>query len=883
MRSANNGISIGAMVAVAVLYLVGGVAVGLFMLLREHWVLWRQPVKWAVFIGIVQLMIALNQWPLMWMGYDTAVASSNFALQQVVMALAQAIGLAVVFAVSVMAAESLGRKAFPNHVQFWKSWSPEVASSRTVAGLTVAGYLLVAAFLAYDIFLYALANERLGWWSPSSPLMDPNTLATYFPWLTSVGISLWAGFWEECMFRAVPLACAALLGRRFGGRTYWIVGVLILQAILFGGGHANYPQQPAYARMVEILVPAIGFGLIYLAFGLLPAIVLHFAVDVVFIGLPLFTASSPGIWVDRGIVVLLTLVPLWIVLRGRLKMGRWGEVDDEARNSGWQPPPAPEAAPPAVVTPAAAGLGTGLRNVLVAAGIAGLAVWWVAGDFSSDAPPIEVGRKQVLAAAQQELGARDVTLGPEWQALSRVTGEVGLADRFVWQQGGEEAYHQLMGSYLREPAWYVRRARFEGDVAERAEEYGLWYDGDGELIRYRHTVPEARPGDELEEDAARALAHDMLRSTWKLDPTALEEISAEPEQQPERRDWKMVFSDPDGYSLEQGDGRIAVHLAGGEVVDGYRFVHVPEEWERAERNRRTLAGVIQAVCTLVMVLAFLAGAIAAMVRWSRGRFAPGSFVTFGVLLLVLGVIGVANSWPVITSTFSTAQPYQLQAAVGAAGSLMAMLVMAIGIALNIGFVHRWLPAQPGEGRVGSLAAGVGLGAVVAGLLALGSGIGTAPEPTLGPYQTAGAVMPLVDAALDPISSWISMSTLMLLVLGLVHSLGRAWSRLRVPLAALTLLFGLILAGSSGAESVVRWLGTGLAVGVLLLVGYVLVLRFHMALVPVAVAAVTMLGALRQGVMGVFPGAVAGSVVAAVLVGVLAYYWLVRLTRDSALG
>jgi len=235
-----------------------------------------------------------------------------------------------------------------------------------------------------------------------------------------------------------------------------------------------------------------------------------------------------------------------------------------------------------------------------------------------------------------------------------VTGDVDLVDRFVWQEGGEEAYHRLMGSYLREPAWYVRRARFEGDVAERAEEYGLWFDGGGEPIRYRHSVPEARPGVALEEDEARTLAHEVLQSTWRLDPAALEEISAEPEQQPERRDWRLVFSDPEGYPLEEGDGRIAVHIAGDEVVDGYRFVHVPEEWERAERNRRTLAGVIGAACTMVMVLAFLAGAITAVVRWSRGRFAPGSFVTFGALLLVLGVIGVANSWPVITSGFSTA-------------------------------------------------------------------------------------------------------------------------------------------------------------------------------------------------------------------------------------
>jgi hypothetical protein len=105
--------------------------------------------------------------------------------------------------------------------------------------------------------------------------------------LTSIAISLQAGFWEECLFRAVPIAGAALLGRRFGKPWLWITAAMVVQAVIFGGGHANYPAQPAYARLVELIIPALGFGGLYLLFGLVPAIVLHFAFDVVWIALPL--------------------------------------------------------------------------------------------------------------------------------------------------------------------------------------------------------------------------------------------------------------------------------------------------------------------------------------------------------------------------------------------------------------------------------------------------------------------------------------------------------------------------------------------------------------------------------------------------------------------
>jgi hypothetical protein len=880
MRSANLAIGVGSNVAMAVLYLIGGCLVGLFMLLRMRWVVWKPAVKWAVFISILQALVIFNQWPLLWTGYDTAVSSTNFALQQLALVLAQFFGMGIVLAASFMAAESLGRKAFPQHIQFWKSWSPQVAGTRDMAGLTTAGFLLVSIFLAYDVFLYALANDLLGWWSPASPLVNPNTLATYFPWLTSVAISLQAGFWEECLFRAVPLACAALIGRRFGGTRYWIIGVLVLQALIFGAGHAPYPQQPSYARVVELILPAIAYGLIYLAFGLIPVIVCHFAFDVALISLPLFASSSEGIWFDRSIVILLTLVPLWMVFRGRLKLGRWGDVEENDRNAAWQPPEVQPAAEAPVAAPTTAGLIGRLRTAVLAAGVVGLVVWGVTAEFRSDAPPIEVGRGEVLAAARQELGDRGVELGEEWRELSTVVGGVGLADRFVWQEGGEDAYQELLGSSLRPPEWSVRQARFEGDVAERAEEYGLWYGGDGKLTRYRHQLAEGEAGAELSVDEARAKAFDVLERIHGLDPTTLEEISAEPEQQPDRRDWKLVYSDPSGYPLEQGEARIAVFIGGDEVVDSYRFVHVPEEWERQERNRSTMSQVIEILCTIVVVLVFVAAAITSVVRWSRGRFAPGAFGAFAGLLLVVGLIEAANQWPTVAASFSTAQDFSLQAGITVPVLIVMLIVISVAIAMAIGFVHRWLPPQPAGDRATSIAAGAALGGLAAGLVALGAAVSPASQPEFGPFQMAGTVVPVLGAALDPISSFVTTATLLLIVFGFVHSLSGGWTRRRVLLGALVVVFGIVMAGSSGVSTVAQWLGSGVAAGLMLIAAYVVVLRFHLALIPVAAGAVAALGALRTGVMGMFPGALIGGLIAAVLVAALSVYWYSRLTRDT---
>jgi hypothetical protein len=80
----------------------------------------------------------------------------------------------ILLTISFVAAETLSRRAFSAHVQLWKVWSTPVASSRTIFGQTAAGYLLVAPFFAYEIVLYFFAQEKLGWWTPSDTLVNPD-------------------------------------------------------------------------------------------------------------------------------------------------------------------------------------------------------------------------------------------------------------------------------------------------------------------------------------------------------------------------------------------------------------------------------------------------------------------------------------------------------------------------------------------------------------------------------------------------------------------------------------------------------------------------------------------------------------------------------------
>ena len=70
----------------------------------------------------------------------------------------------------------------------------------------------------------------------------------------------------------------------------------VLQAVIFGGAHANYPGFPPYSRLVELVVPSMLWAAIFLRFGLLPTILLHALFDLALFSIPLFLVDAPGAW-----------------------------------------------------------------------------------------------------------------------------------------------------------------------------------------------------------------------------------------------------------------------------------------------------------------------------------------------------------------------------------------------------------------------------------------------------------------------------------------------------------------------------------------------------------------------------------------------------------
>ncbi|MDX2438369.1 MAG: hypothetical protein QNL88_15155, partial [Acidobacteriota bacterium] len=170
-------------------------------------------------------------------------------------------------------------------------------------------------------------------------------------------------------------------------------------------------------------------------------------------------------------------------------------------------------------------------------------------------------------------------------------------------------------------------------------------------------------------------------------------------------------------------------------------------------------------------------------------------------------------------------------------------------------------------------------ALLSGLGALGAFLAPAKLPSWPNFGGAADSLPVLGAALGPLSSWVTGTALMLVVVALVQAVTSGWQRRFAAGSAILIGLGLVVAGSGGVETVPLWLVEGVITGLVLLAVWVLVLRHQPALVPLVTATGTVLGAINDTVVGAFPGATAGSLIGAVLVVAAAVWWYGRLAAD----
>lgn len=695
IRSANNFIAWLATFFMLIVYLLLCVGYGLFLCSKKDASPWKMSVLWGFGIAALQALVFANQLPLFWIGYPTTVSRSSFLLQLLFGWLIAFVIEALKCTAIIAAAQELTKRAWGNHVQLWNNWHARVATAWPFITQTLGSYWVVCIDLLFVVSFYGITTRVFGWWIPADALADPNILATYAPWLSAIAISIKAGFIEECLFRAVPLSCAALLGRRYNKATLFVSIAFVIQVLVFGAAHANYPGLPAYSRLIELIVPSCIFGGIYLRYGLFPAALTHIVYDIFWFSLPIFISSATRI--SQASIILISLIPVWVIIVRRWQTGRFfNRIPDDAYNHAFIPTTAPQAdvsAKKEINTQPQKSISSAYATALLLGGIfaAGIASWYTPKNHMAEA--ITLDRKQALLKARTYLQEQDISLSNEWTELvsfydSYATNyDQKLTNKFVWETKNQELYTTMLNErYITPPHWYVRFARFSGTSVERAEEYGVYLDGDGAVFRFVHTIAQSAQLPSISQEEAREKAYQELYDRFGIQRSDLQELSAESFKEPARTDWLFIFNNTKMTPLlPDGQARTLVIISGDTITDSRKFIHIPQEWARAQQGKlaieQTTWLALVFALMLIMLTLWIKGCTKALFFKINTRPA---LILIGVFV-VLQILNIIDALPALYAHFNTSEPWtnQLVSMVGSM-TLSSTLRMALFVSLLIG-------------------------------------------------------------------------------------------------------------------------------------------------------------------------------------------------------
>ena len=883
IRSFNDTIAFSASMLIFLLYGLVGCIYGVFILMRQRRMLWKGAVKWGIGISFIQSLMQINFLPMLWMEYDTASTIDSFMIQIILSAFANFLVMGLIYSLSFIAAEGLSRKAFPNHVQFWRLWSSRTSNSLTILGQSLGGYLATGLFMFYALAFYTFTKSQ-GWWSPTDTEYDPNILAAYFPWLTSIAISLGAGFWEECLFRAVPLAGAALIGDRYGKRNLFIGIGMVVQALIFGAAHANYPVQPAYARVVELILPSLAFGFIYLRYGLLPGIIMHYAYDVAMISLQIFAADVPGIWVQRIVIIFFLLVPIWIVLFNRIKFGRWIHKLGSVYNRDWELPFKPTKNEKELVfKPSRHRVEPKIFNtsLLILSSLIGIVLWVSFSNFRSDFSAMSLSRSEAEEIASKEFQDKNIIFDNKWKKETRVQSWSGKQGKFIWQTSGKAVFDSLTGNYLPEPGWQIRYRLREGTTEERAEEYSCWVNNSGKAS-ISHTLPESKFGESLLEKDARKLAQETIKEVLNIDIEILSELEAKSQKKPNRMDWFFRYRD-DSKKLNMNDGecRINVSIAGNEVTRIWKEIFIPEDWLRKDEEKNSKNMPFNFFKTIIMLLTILVAIIFALIRWSRKQFNTSMFLKSLIFLAVLRLVSILNNFSNTIWNFSTSKPFsnQLYQSIFSDVVIGIIFVSLLG-AILIGITHKL--AEENTNNNVSILSGAYIGLFFSGILSMINSLYPKIEPIIGRFWDLNYEIPILGGAVFYLGNFIQMTIIYLVISSGLTMVTKNWvKKVSVGISYILLISFVLSSNSSGTfESFPIWIISSIVISILIIIFHKDFLQYNIHLIPIVTGSIMILDLIRNAVISIHSGSIFISIFAIFLISFLAYFWSKQLVSPK---
>ena len=640
-------------------------------------------VKTALIIGgifaVCGAAVSFNAYPSWADNYNTSESYAAFLIKNIASAILGALVGGILIAILYAACQPMYRKICPDKlpIQNWFSWEA-LRSPQTIEGI-ILGFAACGIGRGYQIAYYFL-GEKLGYWCPLG-VNQYQVLGDAFPFIDALGIGVIASTMEEGLCRVMGLG---IFMRLFRGN-FWAAN--FLQAVIWGFMHSTYPQQPAYARGVELTIEGLFDGWLIARYGLIPCLVSHYLFDALW-GIETLRAAPLSVaW--TGVIPI--AIPAFVLIGGVLLAAKKGLLDDsqllktvataeqahEKQVESAQKDIAElDTHPPFSYIKGLSARWRVVIGVLVLAA-ATVTVLIRPSAIGTDTPPLSSTCKQAIATARKYFAEQKIDLNGFVESTQLTGGITRIASTtYMNEKLGFAETKKLIETVEHPFLWRVRFCKTFSPY-----EYQAYVDEEGNFTSPYIVMPEDGEGAHLSESEARLIAENFLKK-YRSVYVPFAYIDAEKNVRKNRTDYKFTFEVPK-YTVADAKLKLNLRVFGDQVSEMGHEWEVPDRWQWAYDLTRPLETALSVVRTFGIMLGIL------LLVWYWIELIRGHFVRWrlplaiGAVSLASNTIQAINDIPSFYWSYSADEPlanFYTRFATGLVGSnlLVAFGLVALG-------------------------------------------------------------------------------------------------------------------------------------------------------------------------------------------------------------
>jgi len=637
-------------VASLFLFLFIAATIGAFIHgVSRHNVRWRFTLISSACVALLVLLEQINNFSYTLEDYNTTAAYSDFLLQTAVSYLLMSVGAFVASLLITGGAEVIYRATRPGHTTLQNLFNPAGMAQKDYARKTLIGYLLVGVMMFWAIGYYKI-GQKLGYFCPLG-VDDYKVLGNFCPAISGALIGVTAAGLEEFSCRVVALGLMQRLTKNF-----WLAN--LLQALVWGFAHSTYPQEPCYARGVELTVVGLLFGYIVKTYGVLPCLIAHYLYDAFLTVEPVFASHRPELILPSLLILTPFLAAVWYSRRWSTANKVAVEEIDLTNASEQSLPEAADHEHHEFDSPPAYGpLSATLRKRLALVAVLGACLALIpARDPIGKSKEVTVTATKAVALAgtymaEDGIDPKDHLSVCQMQTDPESTQDGSLTWQYIYEKMGYEKARAIYDQVEPGLKWIVRY--FKPNDPQSCHVF-LNANGSKRCTEFED-IDEAA-GANLDESAALAQVQSYIKKNRpELLPFTLETQSKTAE--PKRFDYKFDFHIPK-YDAAETPAELHIETKGDKVAKLYIDWKVPDDWSWPRKKQHWYQKLIHLVRIAFIIMAGVAGLAWGLHLMRKSRVPWRLALYCGVIWSVAAGIGVLNASAQSLMNYDTAEQFE---------------------------------------------------------------------------------------------------------------------------------------------------------------------------------------------------------------------------------